>query len=847
MDNILENRNGGQKQPSFFVFSNSLLGALCLAMSMLIILLSLGLNVLSKGVDSASLVISEVMSGNTKTLFDATYKTPDWIELYNATDKAISLNGYSLTDSMEDISQFVFPKISIPSGETLLVYASETPGMIGDVCSTGFKLSKEGETLYLVDPNDNIVQQLNIASLDQDISYARRNDGSYGYCACATPGEKNEDIVIQNDKPAVVPAQATDSAVSQYIQSHASLFDPDGVYISEVCAANARSSESSDWIEFFNGSDSDVDLSGYTVSDDRENPGKWTIPSLTIRAKGYAVIEASPATSEVTVAPFGISPTGDTLILSNPQGSIIDVFDSGVLRAGVTSGRVQGDGSIQRVYFDTPTKAQRNSQNRYTTYTASPVFSDNSLYHANAFSLSLSCTTPNAGIYFTTDGTMPTLSSQKYSGLIPISNNTSVRAIALADGCLPSDDLSRTYVFDAPHTVPVVCLSGKSSELNVVLSVNRIGYKPEYDVFTEYYEADGTLGVSFPSGLRPKGKSSLSLPQNSLTIALRNAYGQQHVTYPFFPQSDMVTFSNLTLRNAGQDAAAARIRDSFVHAVCNGIDVDTVHTRPVVVYINGKYFGLYDLAEEQNEEYLASYYNVDSDDIELVNHRTTQITGESTEYKRIIQYARTWELKDDDVFAEFAKLVDVDACIDYLIAQIYFGNGDVINNRFWRTSDYFSKWRPLFFDLDFCLRNNDENRNVFNRYLSPTPSIGGMDSQGNTLTTELYIFSGLMENEAWRDRFVERFVQLAVTQFDTERVLTVFDGMTAQMQSEMQAHIQKWHRPYSLQTWQSEIAELRSALEKRQSIALKQLQNYFNVSDEKVQTLIQKYTAPSNE
>ena len=841
-----EDENGGKKGISSFQFSNSFLSSLCLVMSVLIILLSLGLSALSRGLSSASLVISEVMSGNTKTLFDAACKTPDWIELYNASEKAIDLNGYSLTDSMEDINQFVFPKISIPSGGTLMVYASETSGMIGNVYSTGFKLSKEGETLYLVDPNDNIVAQLMVASLDPDISYAMRSDGSYGYCACATPGEKNEDAAIVNDKPTVVPTEKTDSAVSEYLQSHTSLFDPSSVYINEVCAANATGSESNDWIELYNGSDSDVDLSGYSVSDDRDNPAKWKIPSLIIAAKGYAILEASPTTAQDNVAPFGISPTGETLIMCNLQGDIIDVFDTGVLRTGTTSGRVESDNTIQRVYFDTPTKGKHNAENWCTTYAATPVLSDNTLYHTDAFSLSLSCTTPNAIIYYTTDGTKPTISSLKYTGPVSIKENTSVRAIAVADGCLPSDDISRTFLFDVPHTVPVVCLSGKSSELNVVLNVNVTDYKPEYEIFTEYYETDGTLGVAFPSGLRPKGKSSLSLPQNSLTIALRNSYGQQSVTYPFFPQSDIQTFSNLSLRNAGQDAAEAKIRDSFVHEVCNGINIDTVHTRPVVVYINGKYYGLYDLVEEQNEEYLASYYNVDSNDIELVNHRTTRITGESAEYKRIIQYAQTWKLSDDEIFADFAKLVDVDACIDYLVAQIYFGNGDVINNRFWRTSDYFSKWRPLFFDLDFCLRYNNENRNVFDKYLTSTPSIGGMDSQGNTLTTELYIFNGLMKNKTWRERFVQRFVQLAMTQFGTQRVLVIFDSMTAQMQHEMQAHIQRWHRPASLQTWQNEIAGLRSALEKRQSIALKQLQNYFHVSDEQMQAYIQKYTPASD-
>ena len=168
-----------------------------------------------------------------------------------------------------------------------------------------------------------------------------------------------------------------------------------------------------------------------------------------------------------------------------------------------------------------------------------------------------------------------------------------------------------------------------------------------------------------------------------MIVSLKGGYGQQDVTYPFFPGSSMQTFSNLTLRSSGQDLPDARIRDSFFHAVCNGIEnLDSVQTRLVVVYINGVYFGLYDLGEEQNEEYLASHYNVDKDNIDLVNHKVTRIVGDLSEYKKVTQYARSWNLSDDEQFAEFAKYVDIDACTDFLVAQIYFGNGDVSNNRF---------------------------------------------------------------------------------------------------------------------------------------------------------------------
>jgi hypothetical protein len=109
----------------------------------------------------------------------------------------------------------------------------------------------------------------------------------------------------------------------------------------------------------------------------------------------------------------------------------------------------------------------------------------------------------------------------------------------------------------------------------------------------------------------------------------------------------------------------------------------------------------------------------------------------------------------------------------------------------------------------------------------------------------MYIFCALRKNKAWCDRFVERFVELAVTKFDSPNMLTLYDSMVATMEPEMERHIARWHTPRSMTTWRSEIAKLRSALERRQAVALKQLKNYFHVSDGVMQEYIRKYSAIS--
>ena len=235
------------------------------------------------------------------------------------------MSGYALTDSLEDLDKDLLPDITIPSGGYLIVYASDTMGQAGDVFSIGFKLSKKGETLFLLNKNAVCIQTLTVPALNDDESYAMRKDGTYGYCCIATPGKPNDDNAIATEQPTAIPNEDSDSKKAD-LQKKDPPFDSDGVYTSEVCAANAAKSDLNDWIELYNGSDEAVDLKGYALSDDENVPQKWVFPSIRMEPFGYVVIEASSDNSECDekTACFGLSPQGETLYLYNVQGQLVD-------------------------------------------------------------------------------------------------------------------------------------------------------------------------------------------------------------------------------------------------------------------------------------------------------------------------------------------------------------------------------------------------------------------------------------------------------------------------------------------------------------------------------------------
>jgi hypothetical protein len=229
-----------------------------------------------------------------------------------------------------------------------------------------------------------------------------------------------------------------------------------------------------------------------------------------------------------------------------------------------------------------------------------------------------------------------------------------------------------------------------------------------------------------------------------------------------------------------------------------------------------------------------------------VYRNNEKVYGSTAEFLHIRKIAHTWDLADDNVFAEFAKFVDVDSCIDYVAAQIYFGNRDVINQKFWRTTDYSVKWRPIMYDLDWTMefrpvapRFPKKSPDVFNRYFYYSPKCGDYN------ITYQDIFCGLVKNKAWREMFIDRFFELAYTQFSDERVFGIYDELVAAMEPEMVLNIQKWHMPASMDVWRDEIKMLRDALVLRRDTVFNQLQRWFKLSDEEMRQYIDKYRPKS--
>jgi hypothetical protein len=757
--------------------------------------------------DADPVRISEVLLRNTFSIVDEYGDRSPWVELHNYSDKNIDLSYYYLSENPNNLRKWRLPEKQIAPGEFLVIFLSGQDTEL----HTNFRVAAD-EPLILFDFSSNHRQLIDILKENRldNISYGEQ-DGVWLYFGRPTPNSEN----TSHGNMSISSVERLDRA---------------GVWINEVSAvsmprASANRVDGRDWIELYNGGDHDVDLAGWHLGKDLDDPFRCEL-SGTIAPKSYKVFYASdPTNSARDTIGMNISMSGDTLVLSNTSKEIVDVFRTGALKYGLTSGRAQGDYSGDRYFFTSSTPRSPNAQ-PIKSYSAAPMLSHQGGFYTEGFTLEIE----GENIYYTTDGSTPTKFSKKYTSPIPINDTTVISAISIEDDKIASDKVVATYLFEEPHTLPVVCISANPSDFAAVYAQSS-KFDPivERAAHIEYYEPNGKLGTSFPAGIRVAGASTREyMKQKSINIFLRGGYGQSSVVYPFFEDYPITEFRSLSLRNGGQDnfdTISTFMTDAYNSMLAKSFNADYAESRYAILYVNGGYRGVYELKENINEDMLASRHGVDVNDINLIRRNTKVLHGSNKQFLWAQAYARDYNLNNTSNYEEFSKRVDVDAFIDHIFLQAYIGNADTFNQKYWATEDYSVKIRPIIFDLDYGYYST----NIIYHYFSGK----GIQTPDGT-HTNMWIPTGLKNSEQWRERLYKRWAEHLTTTLSNR--LELFDSMYAQLEPEMQRHCDHW-KVYTYSRWKSNVEWLRKRIEERNDVFKRQMQSYFKLSDEKMDEL----------
>ncbi len=785
----------------------------------------------------AKLFINEYMMENDCCAKDADGETNSWVEIKNGGNETVDMAGFYLSDSTDNTKKWQFPQVELNPNGIMLVQLSGKDGN-GTEVHASFKLSEDDDALIISDESGypvDIVEYPQVNNGMFSIGRVNGKDSEWKYFCEPTPGKENSTKYVDSIELA-----------EKYL--------PD-LYISEVKSAG----DEYDWIEIANKGSDVVSLSGFGLSDKSEELYRYTFAETSIEPGEFKVVSLKDKNQE-PYADFGIKRATETVYLTNAEGTVIDKMNTGVQSDSISCGR--NGSSNERVFFTEPTKGSANSSDVLKGYASAPVFSLIGGYANSGTTLEISAGNGET-VYYTTDGSKPTDRSNKYNGAITINETSCIRAISYAPGKLASPVITENYLVGVTHEVPVVFVDMDPDDFNgekngiyakgagyYTDEANNMGFIHQHANYWQdweremnftFYEKDGTKGVSFDAGIKVFGQYSREEAQKSFSVHLRGEYGQKNVTYPFFRDCDITTFKSFILRTSGQDWKKTKIIDALTAQTVKGYtNVDIMEYRPCVLYINGEYWGLYNIREKENENYVESHYGNDGAEkgnIDMIKGDRNQQAGDRTEWmdlrKYVVQYLPWYGQPNKTNSSEFMnhieERIDIDSLIDWLCIEAYFGNTDTGNLRQMRYNG--GKWRWMLFDMDWSLQAGSE---YSPNYLAELFNNDGHGS-GNLFWAHLHMM--IFYNDTWREKFITRYAYLLNNVFDTDRVCTLIDAMAAEIRPEMARNVERWGMPDSVSAWEEKIEALKGSAGKRRSQAVKELKKVFELSDSRIEKL----------
>jgi len=751
------------------------------------------------------LVISEVLLSSADVPYKGAFV--DLVEILNASAESLSTVGWYLTDG-GDPMEYPLPERTLKPGECMVVVCSSS--------TTGFSLS-EGESIYLTAPDSRKTAPLVCTEGQPGKSLSLLSgEMAEGYdLALPTPGYPN-----------------TEAGLEAYCESICG----DGLQISELMSANQSYlkgpyATTADWIELYNASKSALNLSGYHLSDRSSDTERYVLPDITLDAGEYCVIFLKADTTNLAkgyeTLPFSLSSAGEQLYLCR-DGAVVDYVLLPELSTDEAYGRPEGKTGFSLLAAPSPGWANSAAAEKCAmpqTLTAQGCY-DGIEYLDVVLS-------GDGDIYYTTDCRIPTADSKLYTGPIRITETTIIRAVVCGSGKMDSEILNLSYIVNENDNLPVVSLVTVPENLwdpgsgIYVLGPNAEEEFPffganywmdwEKPANVSLFETDGG-GFSANCGIKIFGGFTVTMEKKSLACHFRDVYGESELNYPLFGESSFDSYESFVLRTTGQDAYRARMRDVLVTSLFSQYtDVPVQKYKPVIVYLNGEYWGLHYIREKINSNYLAAHYNSAPDELTVV-----KLGGwTSPEYIELVKYTASHDMTIEEHYNYVCSQIDVDNYIDFMIAEIWIANTDNGNVKYFVSPE--GKWTWLLYDTDLSLQEYDLNSIGF--YM-------GSEAMGTNDTTCKTFVAKMIHNEEFRDKFLSRMAWQMNNIWTEENINSTIDEICAMIGEDMPRECLRWDHSYS--SWEDSVESIRVFAERRNEYLLEYIQGWFGLSDKEM-------------
>ncbi len=793
-------------------------------------------------VADAQLLINEYSHRNSKSIADEFGKHSDWMELINNTSGSLNLGGYSLSDDSTKPGKWHFPKIALRPQEKLLVFAS---GRDKRFATHHWETAIFSHNIWKYHlPNEE---------LPTDWKEVNFNDSTWlsGVGGMGL-GDGDDGTIIPQVTAVFLRKKfvVADSASLAEAVLHADYDDAFVAYLNGVEIARSLIGAPGEFTPFnafpiaqheatmYRG----LPAEAFFISNEKlksiirngENVlsvqvhntfGSNDISSNFFLSFGInssqEFFSAPPAWFALKGSSFHTNfklATGETISVFNTSGNLIDSKKVAELSMDNSEGRTT-DGANSWCVFTAPTPMDSNEKSVcFSGYEATPAVSLQGGFYNGAQTVSATAS-PASIIRYTTNGNIPTETDRAFVHPISVDTTTvlSFRAFSTA-GKLPSKPVKHTYfINEEDFTLPVISISTDEANLwsdsagILVKGPNASSGYPffganfwqKWEQFShlEYFDAAKQKQFAVDFGLKIHGNWSRGQLQKGLRVDLDHKYGFPLIHHTLIPDKPQLTkYRAFNLRNGGNDFYGSRFRDAVMQRNMRHTNVDYMAYAPVVVFLNGEYWGLYELREKMDQQYLRFNRGANPDAVDLISYDHNlgfQVHNgdDSAFYDMLYRITSTDPADDANFYQLLNNHLDLPNYTDYFATEIFYANSDWMgewtnNIKCWREKKPGTKWRYMLWDLDYGCGFVHPDGNV--AMSKPTDVMWNRARRPVITNEHARLFNQAIQNITFRNYFLNRFADLMNTVFKRDTFEQHATQMRDEIEPAMQRHHQRW-------------------------------------------------------
>ena len=704
--------------------------------------------------------ITEFSLKNSAEIRDEDGEFRDWIELENSSDSDVPLSGWTVTDKPRRRRQPISDAVLAP-GERFVVFCRE------------FGL-KEGETVWLIDPAGQ-AQESALCPTGTEARYTvtLQPDGSYAATEWMSPG-------FPNGKGGYLQWCRTDSRESPLL-------------INEVMVSNERhpglNAAFYDWVELKNISEEVLDLSGYRLKTDRDDPRGWLFPQTSLNPGEMICIACDEDTpsSDLNTG-FSLNAVEETLFLYDRAGELADYLLLHDIPIEGSMGRISGENGY--FFFTEPTPGAENTDGARLVSDMPVTLTPEGPYD-DIQGLRVELSAPGK-IFYTLDGTVPTVSSPRYTGPIELTRTSVIRAVALEEDAVPGRVSTFSYFLNEYHTLPILSLA-----IDDAYQFERI-----YSFGQKWVPVPANLAL-YENGVRfnqacqvsMKGWTSLSMPKKSMGVEFTGRYGGMLHCDVF--GNGITEYDGLNMR-VGQDFNFSVFRNELIQELCRESSdcLYTQESKYCILYVNGAYYGIYCLKDDITRQFYANHAGVSVDSVE--GFRAPAPTNVDY-YDLMVDYGWHSDLSDEKNYRHLEAGINLDSLIDWFLFEAYCGNSDTAGNqRVYRSTENGNRWEYVLYDLDWA----------FHYWQGGFGTI--LDGIGNVGPDMLNMLNNLLNSDIFRDRLLKRYAELVGTVLADDYVLARIDEYVALLEPEIARDHERWG--VTVEHWRGNVELLQKTI-----------------------------------